>query len=58
MDPILNLLSVMSSEHSGISDYWRNKLKNILAQVPQEPLNMVEIVLDEPTVANEVIAAD
>ena len=58
MDPLLKLLLAMASEHSGISDYWRNKLKDVLAQVPQEPRNMVEIVLDEPTVANEVIAAD
>lgn len=52
MDPLFKVLSAMASEHSGISDYWRNKLKDILAQVPQEPRNMVEVVLDdEPPVA-------
>lgn len=56
MDPLFKLLSAMASEHSGISDYWRNKLNDVLAQVPQEPRNMVEVVEEDATLADVVIA--
>ena len=47
MDPLFKLLTTMASEHSGISEYWRNKLKDVLVQVPQEPRAMAEVVEDE-----------
>ena len=59
MDMTLKLLIAMASPQSGISDYWRSRVQDLLNQVPKEPRNMVEVVEDEePPVANEVIAAD
>lgn len=51
MEPLFKLLSAMASPQSGISDYWRNKLQDVLRQVPQEPRNMAEVVEDDPPVA-------
>ena len=51
MDAI-HLLRLMASENSGISEYWRSRVSELINQIPQEPRNMVEIVEDEePTVA-------
>ena len=47
------LLVLMASPESGISDYWRNRIKDMIAQVPQEPRHFVEIVTDEPEVKLE-----
>ena len=56
---LVDLLRAMVAEQSGISDYWRNRIKEELSKLPIEPRNMVEVVEDEePPVANEVIAAD
>lgn len=52
MDPLFKLLTAMASSPSGISEYWRNRLNEVLVQVPQEPRNMAEVVVEEePTVA-------
>lgn len=47
----------MASEKSGISDYWRGRIQQVLDSVHQEPRNMVEVVTEEPPEATEVNAA-
>lgn len=49
------LLLVMSSPESGISDYWRTRITNLLNQMPQEPRNYAEVVEDEPVVEEDVV---
>lgn len=45
----------MSSPESGISDYWRTRITNLLNQMPQEPRNYAEVVEDEPVVEEDVV---
>ena len=40
----LALLKVMAHESSGISEYWRLRIQNLINSVPTEPRNMVEVV--------------
>lgn len=42
----LALLKVMAHENSGISEYWRLRIQNLINSVPTEPRNMVEVVED------------
>lgn len=46
----LQLLKIMASEHSGISEYWRARIQHLLSQVPQEPKNWI---YPEPPVAEK-----
>ena len=48
----------MSSPESGISDYWRTRITNLLNQMPQEPRNYAEVVEDEPVVEEDVVLAN
>lgn len=52
------LLLVMSSPESGISDYWRTRITNLLDTVPQEPRVYAEVVEDEPIVEEDVALAN
>lgn len=47
------LLLVMSRPESGISDYWRTRITNLLGTVPQEPRVYAEVVEDEPVVEED-----
>ena len=50
------LLLVMSRPESGISDYWRTRITNLLDTVPQEPRVYAEVVEENVALANVVIA--
>lgn len=49
-----SLLLVMSRPESGISDYWRTRITNLLDTVPQEPRVYAEVVEEEPAVVEPV----
>ncbi len=52
------LLLVMSRPESGISDYWRTRIRNLIDQIPKEPRVYAEVVEDEPVVEEDVALAN
>ena len=48
----------MSSPESGISDYWRTRIRNLIDQIPKEPRVYAEVVEDEPIVEEDVALAN
>ena len=50
-----SLLLVMSRPESGISDYWRTRITNLLDTVPQAPRVYAEVVEEEPAAVGPII---
>ena len=48
----------MASPQSGISDYWRTRIRNLIDQIPKEPRVYAEVVEDEPIVEEDVALAN
>ena len=49
------LLLVMSRPESGISDYWRTRIRNLIDQIPKEPRVYAEVVEEEPAAVGSIV---